>query len=117
MITVRINGKCNAKDKIGGWSASFDHHTIVGGAANTTHQRMELTALLEAIKTIRKQPEKTELRIVTRNTYIPNAMKNFASYQANGFRSSGNTPIRNLDLWDKIIREATSRNVIISIPK
>ena len=117
MLTIRIQGKCNAKDKIGGWSAIVGNRTICGGAVETTHQRMELTALVEAIKSFKPQKEKLCVQLVTKNSYIPNGMKNFRAYQKNNFCSAGNTPIRNLDLWDALIREANKRNIFIVVAK
>lgn len=111
-IICRINGTCG-KDKVGGWSATFADKQLIGGEANTTHHRMELRALINAIKSVPRSKETTQLTIVTKNNYIPNAMKNFRFYQSNGFRSHGNTPIHNLDLWEQVITEAKKRNVFI----
>ncbi len=113
MIVVRINGKCNAKDKIGGWSAIVNGKELVGGAANTTHNRMELTALIEAVKSVKPQREALHMQVVTKNNYIPNAFRSFKEYQKRNFVSRGGTKIANLDLWDKLIVEANRRNIIL----
>lgn len=118
--TVRIKSSCNAKDRIGGWSAVINNKLLSGGKSDTTVHRMELTALIEAVKTINNS-EKNLVQIVCKSDYIHKAMANFRDYQKisaeKGLRGTGKIitrggqPLANLDLWNELISEAKKRNV------
>jgi len=117
MITIRIHATCSTKDHVGGWSSYINGKEISGGAKNTTAPRMELTALIEGIKQIKPSSTKQFVQLIARSDYIPHGMKSFKEYQHRNFYTKGGKQVANLDLWDLLIREAVSRNIIIQSVK
>jgi ribonuclease HI len=71
-----------------------------GGAAHTTNQRMELQAVLEALRAL-----PGELMIVSDSTYVVHCFRDrwWVKWQANGWKNSQRQPVKNVDLWEPLI--------------
>ncbi len=73
-----------------------------GGEAQTTNNRMELTAVIEGLRALK---EPCRVRIVTDSQYVVNGIeKGWAkSWKANGWRKKDKKPALNPDLWDALL--------------
>lgn len=120
MYTIRVKTMCSP-DKIGGWSAIVNKKVISGGACNTTVNRMELTALIEAIKTITPHGTNNIVQLVGTSKWLRNAMSSFRAYQEYTRRRGvtgklltlGGHELANQDLWNELIILAKAKNIKI----
>lgn len=115
MITMRIKASCNPQDRIGGYFVSVDGAEYKGGAADTTVNRMELTAIIDGVSRIKKTDAKQHVRIVTKNRYVANGMKNFRDWRDHNFRTKAGSQAANMDLWDQLIKTANKQNVFLHV--
>lgn len=103
-ITIYTDGSCSGNPGPGGWAALLiynDHKKeISGGEANTTNNRMEMLAAIEAIKAV-KSP--SELEIYTDSVYLKNGVTTWIhSWKRNGWKTSDKKEVKNQDLWKEI---------------
>lgn len=105
-VDIFTDGACSGNPGAGGWGAiiRFKGHEkeLSGGCHATTNNRMELTAVIEALKCLK---EKCEVTVYSDSQYFVNAMtKGWAfSWKAKNWRRSGNEPVLNPDLWQELL--------------
>lgn len=105
LVTIYTDGACSGNPGPGGWGAVLLYggarKELSGSAANTTNNRMELTAALEAIKAL-KEPCKIDL--YTDSTYLCNAFNKrwLEHWLANGWKTAANKPVENQDIWSEL---------------
>lgn len=108
MKTVYIftDGACSGNPGPGGWGAVLRYNTaekeLSGSEKDTTNNRMELTACIEALKML-KEPCCVEL--TTDSQYVVNGItKGWAeSWRRNGWKKSDKKPALNSDLWGELL--------------
>lgn len=108
---IYTDGACSGNPGPGGWAwamAPGGKPQGSGGAANTTNQRMELQAVLEALRVI--DPHEGPVEIVSDSTYVVNCFKDrwYLGWQRNGWRNSKRQPVANDDVWRPLIDLALS---------
>jgi ribonuclease HI len=82
---------------------------LSGYEAHTTNNRMELTAVIEAVKAIRGS---CRLRVYTDSSYLKDGItKWIKTWQRNGWRTSSREPVKNKDLWEKLV-EVSGRHEV-----
>ena len=105
-IEIFTDGACSGNPGKGGWGAilRFNGHTkeLSGGDANTTNNRMELTAVIEALKALK---EPCEACITTDSKYVSDAITlGWAEkWRANGWKKADKKPALNVDLWEQLL--------------
>ena len=100
---VFTDGACIRNPGPGGWAWALGTDRYASGAeAMTTNQRMELSAVLEAL---RANPG--EVEIVSDSTYVVNCFKQrwWAGWRARDWRNAKREPVANQDLWRPLIAE------------
>jgi ribonuclease HI len=112
-ISIWTDGACSGNPGPGGWGAllrSGEHEKeLCGGAENTTNNRMELMAAIEALNAL-KQPSHVEL--YTDSQYVKGGMTGWiVGWKKNGWKTSAKKPVKNDDLW-RALDEAVSRHKI-----
>ena len=113
-VTIYTDGACSGNPGKGGWGCVLiykDYQKEFSGYdANTTNNKMELTAVIEALKKL-KEPCKVDL--YTDSAYVSNAFLNnwIEVWKNNGFKNSNNKPILNLELWQELIKLCVIHNV------
>jgi ribonuclease HI len=108
-IVVYTDGACSGNPGPGGWAWAIEGGAFASGAVpHTTNQRMEITAALEALRTLQGPIE-----IVSDSTYVVNCFKQrwHTGWRANGWKNSQKKPVANRDLWEPFIELALSRDV------
>ncbi|GGB52244.1 ribonuclease H [Roseibium aquae] len=110
-VVVFTDGACSGNPGPGGWGVimRFGEHEKVmnGGAANTTNNRMELTAAIEALNAL-KRPCPVDL--YTDSTYVRSGITDWmGGWKARGWRTADKKPVKNADLW-QALDEARSRH-------
>ena len=99
--TVFTDGACLGNPGPGGWAWAVEDGPYASGAeAQTTNQRMEITAALQAVATI-----DGELVVTTDSTYVANCFRDrwWEGWLANGWRNKAKKPVANRDLWEPLI--------------
>lgn len=109
-VTIYTDGACSGNPGPGGWGAILSiisggkcvEKELCGGEPQTTNNRMELTAVIEALSAL-KIP--CEVTLVTDSKYVVDAIeKGWAkSWRRNGWRRSNKEPALNPDLWEKLL--------------
>ena len=108
MKTVEIytDGACSGNPGPGGYGAVLKYNGAVrelcGGEANTTNNRMEMTAVIVALEALKEQ---CRVILTSDSKYVIDALsKGWAKkWKANGWRRSGREKALNPDLWDRLL--------------
>jgi ribonuclease HI len=104
MINIYTDGACKGNPGPGGWGALIlqgdTKNEIYGGEANTTNNRMEIMAVIRALKTINAE---NEITVFTDSTYVQKGINEWiAKWKINGWRTSNKTEVKNKDLWAQL---------------
>ena len=113
---IYTDGACDPNPGIGGWAAilidlEHRHETeLTGGERESTNNRMELTAVIEALSHL---PEPSVAMIITDSEYVKNAFTQgwLKSWQAKGWKTASRQPVKNQDLWQKLIVQAAKHHI------
>ena len=102
MIKIYTDGACKGNPGPGGWGALIINNNvkkeIYGGENETTNNRMELSAVIEALKFIDKP--KCSLLIYTDSTYVLKGITEWVNkWKKKNWLSSSKKPVKNKDLW------------------
>ncbi len=105
-VEIFTDGACSGNPGPGGWGAILRYNghekELSGGEKNTTNNRMELTAVIKALGSL-KEPCKVTL--TTDSKYVSDAVNQgwVLSWQKNGWRKADKKPALNTDLWQKLL--------------
>lgn len=101
-VTIYTDGACSGNPGPGGWGAILMYleqkKELSGSNPETTNNRMELTAVIEAVRAL-KAP--CEISIHTDSAYVCNAFQNgwLDNWTSNGWKTASKRPVENQDLW------------------
>ena len=100
-VEIYTDGACRGNPGPGGWGAllvSGEHRReLWGGEAQTTNNRMELTATIKALAAL-KRP--CRVRLYTDSQYVRNGVTQWlAQWKARDWRTADRKPVKNVDLW------------------
>ncbi len=103
-IEIFTDGACKGNPGPGGWGALLRYNdtekSIHGGEQNTTNNRMELTAAIEALKLL-KEPCSVDL--TTDSQYVRKGVTEWIhNWKKNGWKTSAKKPVKNVDLWQQL---------------
>lgn len=103
-VAIYTDGACSGNPGPGGWGAlliSGAHRKeIKGGEAETTNNRMELMAAIEALAAL-KRPCRVELH--TDSSYLRHGITDWIeTWKRNGWRTANRKPVKNIDLWQRL---------------
>ena len=112
MKTLKIytDGGCSgnqSSENIGGWGAILEYgenkKELYGGEKNTTNNRMEMTALLEALNAIKKDGQ--TIQVFSDSSYLMNCFREkwYINWRKNGWKTSGKKDVENRDLWEQLL--------------
>lgn len=107
MIRVEIftDGACSGNPGAGGWGALLRHKDtekeLSGAEAETTNNRMELTAVIEALRALKKE---CNITLYTDSRYVMDGIEKWIfQWKKNGWKTSNKkTPVKNVELWQKL---------------
>lgn len=101
-ILIFTDGSCDTTTGHGGWAylLTYNGHEKEnsGYEANTTNNRMELTAAVRALETLK---EPCEVTLTTDSQYLRKAFTDgwLKNWQRNGWKTASKDPVKNKDLW------------------
>jgi ribonuclease HI len=112
-VDIFTDGACSGNPGPGGWGAvlrSGDHEKeLCGGERDTTNNRMELTAAIEALEAL---TEPCQVTLTTDSTYVRDGITRWlANWKQNGWRTAAKKPVKNQELWQKLDRQASRHDV------
>lgn len=105
-VTIFTDGSCLGNPGPGGWCAILawngQRKELCGGLSETTNNRMELRAVIEALRALTR-PCRVDL--TTDSTYIKDAVTKdwLGTWQKNGWRTAAKKPVKNQDLWCELL--------------
>ncbi|MGF1456332.1 MAG: ribonuclease HI [Alphaproteobacteria bacterium] len=110
---IYSDGASSGNPGPGGWGAilRYGEHEkeLSGGAAETTNNRMELTAAIEALEAL-KRP--CTVHLYTDSQYVKDGISKWiANWKANGWKTAAKKPVKNEDLWRRL-DDATGRHTV-----
>ncbi|MCP4898362.1 MAG: ribonuclease HI [bacterium] len=104
-VTIYTDGGCRPNPGPGGWGAVFlysdgSHQELKGGDKKTTNNRMELTAAIEALRTL---DGSWEIELYTDSEYLRRGVTQWMHrWRKAGWRTAGKTEVKNRDLWESL---------------
>ena len=113
MITVYTDGACSGNPGKGGWGVVIlinkDEIFLNGGDNNTTNNKMELTAAIEALKHFKKRENIT---LITDSKYVKDGIQIWIkNWKKNNWKTSAKKPVKNKELWIELDDLITRHNV------
>ena len=112
-VEIFCDGACSGNPGPGGFGAILRYNgsekEISGGAAETTNNRMELTAVIEALRCLTRP---CRVRVTTDSQYVVKGMTEWIEgWQRKGWVNSKKEPVLNRDLWEALL-EQTRRHTV-----
>ena len=103
-VEIWTDGACSGNPGPGGWGAvlRYDGHEreLHGGAPDTTNNRMEMLAAIEALEALRRP---CKVRLTTDSTYLQKGITEWIhKWKRNGWRTAAKKPVKNVDLWQRL---------------
>jgi len=113
MIKIYTDGACKGNPGVGGWGALIlqddKNIELFGGENETTNNRMELMAVIMALK---EMSPSEELIIYTDSTYVQKGISEWIkNWKLNNWRSSSKKPVKNKDLWMQLDEASYARKI------
>ncbi|MFO1034210.1 MAG: ribonuclease HI [Hyphomicrobiales bacterium] len=112
-VVIHTDGACSGNPGPGGWGAILDYNgtrkELHGGEANTTNNRMELKAAIEALTAL-KRPCAVEMHVDSQ--YVKDGITKWIhGWKKNGWKTADKKPVKNVELW-QALDEAVLRHEI-----
>ena len=112
-IEIWTDGACSNNPGKGGWGAVLiykNHRKEISGSHNdTTNNRMELTAVIEALKIVKKD---IPVKIYTDSKYVMEGITKWInSWKKNNWRTADKKPVKNSDLWQLLDSESQKHQI------
>lgn len=103
-VEIFTDGACKGNPGRGGWGALLiagsHKKELFGGEANTTNNRMELKAVIEALSAL-KRP--CEVVVHTDSQYVQKGISEWIhGWKARGWKTASKEPVKNVDLWQAL---------------
>ena len=103
-VVIYTDGACRGNPGPGGWGAwlqSGEHQKeLFGGEKLTTNNRMELTAVIQALASLKRHSTVT---IYTDSAYVKNGITSWIhGWKARGWKTADKHPVKNVELWQRL---------------
>jgi ribonuclease HI len=112
-VVIHTDGACSGNPGPGGWGVVMrfgpELREIQGGEAQTTNNRMELTAAIKALEAL-ERPAVVDL--YTDSQYVKSGITEWLlKWKKNGWRTADRKPVKNIDLWQRLDAAAARHDV------
>jgi ribonuclease HI len=112
-VVIYTDGACKGNPGPGGWGALLQHRTreleLFGGESLTTNNRMELTAVIRALESLKRR---AAVEIYTDSQYVKNGIETWiGTWKKNGWKTSDRKPVKNADLWLELDKLAHQHDI------
>ena len=104
LVDAYTDGACRGNPGPGGWGVvlRYGEHEkrLYGGERETTNNRMELMAAIEALESLK---EPCQIRLTTDSVYVQKGISEWlVNWKRNGWKTAGKKPVKNVDLWQRL---------------
>lgn len=119
ILKIYTDGACSGnqnENNIGGWGAILEfgenQKELHGGEANTTNNRMELAAVIEAFRALKRDDLK--IQVFTDSSYVANCFREswHVTWRRNGWKNAKKEPVENRELWETLLSLVEKNQVI-----
>ena len=112
-IDIYTDGACRGNPGPGGWGALLvagrHEKRMHGGEPETTNNRMELTAVIEALNALKGS---RKVRVHTDSTYVMKGINEWmANWKRRGWKTAAKKPVKNKDLWVALDEAAAKHDI------
>ena len=112
-VEIYTDGACKGNPGPGGWGAVLrmgsNEKELAGSAPDTTNNRMELTAVIEALRAL-KNP--CEVALHTDSRYVIDGITKWIfGWRKNGWKNAAKKPVLNIDLWQALLEAKREHRV------
>lgn len=113
IVIIYTDGACSGNPGVGGWGAILKYNETIkeihGCNKNTTNNRMELIAVIEALKILKRN---CQIQIYTDSQYVKNGITEWIrNWMKNSWKNSKKQEIANKDLWQKLYELTNLYNI------
>src|SRR5438552_2287099 len=113
-VVIYTDGACSGNPGPGGWGVVLrwqdKEKDLYGSDPLTTNNRMELMAAIQALEAMRRPAKVT---LYTDSTYLLNGItKWITGWQSNGWLTSAKKPVKNADLWRRLVEAMDGHDII-----
>ena len=103
-VTIYTDGACKGNPGPGGWgawlSSGAHEKELFGGESPTTNNRMELTAVIEALNSLKRTSDVT---VHTDSEYVRKGITEWIhGWKLRGWKTADKKPVKNADLWQRL---------------
>ncbi len=112
-IEMFTDGACKGNPGPGGWGALLRYKnkekSLYGGELDTTNNRMELTAVIEGLRSLTRP---CEVVLTTDSEYVKNGITSWIKgWKKRGWKTAAKKPVKNEDLWRQLDSEAAKHKI------
>jgi len=112
-VTIYTDGACKGNPGPGGWGAwlAYGAHEkeLWGGEPLTTNNRMELTAVIQALASLKRS---SRVALYTDSEYVRNGITTWIhGWKQRGWKTAGKKPVKNIELWQRLDAVAAQHQV------
>ena len=112
-VEIYTDGACRGNPGPGGWGAVLMYgdkrKEIFGGEANTTNNRMELMAAIQALSALNR---KCELTLYTDSQYVRKGITEWIeNWKKRNWKTAAKKPVKNVDLWQQLDEQVNRHSV------
>jgi ribonuclease HI len=113
-VIIYTDGACKGNPGPGGWGALLQYkgktREIFGGEAHSTNNRMELTAVIRALASLKRR---CPVEIYTDSQYVKQGIERWIhTWKTNGWKTSGRKAVKNADLWQALDEAAAQHDIV-----
>ena len=113
VVEIFTDGACRGNPGPGGWGAvlRYNNHEkhLYGNELETTNNRMELLAAIMALASLKRS---CKIVLTTDSQYLRKGITEwFTTWQKNGWRTASKKPVKNADLWQRLIVETQRHDI------
>ncbi|MES9965217.1 MAG: ribonuclease HI [Candidatus Sedimenticola sp. 20ELBAFRAG] len=112
-VEIYTDGACKGNPGPGGWGALLRYKgkekELYGGEAETTNNRMELAAVINALKALTRP---SQVLVTTDSQYVKNGISQWIhNWKKNGWKTAARKPVKNEDLWRELDQQVALHDV------
>jgi len=105
LVEIATDGACKGNPGPGGWGAVLrfgaNEKELSGGEAHTTNNRMELTAVIEALTSLTRP---CHIKLSTDSKYVMDGLTRWSKgWVKNGWKTADKKPVKNAELWQALL--------------
>lgn len=113
LIEAFTDGACRGNPGPGGWGVllRFNGHEkrLHGGETETTNNRMELMAVIQALESLKKQ---CKVKVTSDSQYVLKGINEWMeNWKKRGWKTATKKPVKNVDLWQRLDKARETHNV------